>query len=91
MLPLPLQEPLSVQVKRNETKHTVNDMHSLASYMGHLRAPLAKRNLIRFGVNHIIASLLLIDLLETCYWKTGEDACVQTEALRGHVEKPERK
>lgn len=45
-------------------------MHSLASYMGHLRAHWLNANLIWFGVNRIIASLLLIDLLETCYWNT---------------------
>lgn len=47
---------------------------------------MAKRNLIRFEGNHIITSLPLIDLLETCYWDAGEDACIQTEALRGYVE-----
>lgn len=47
-------------------------MHSLASCMGHLRAHWLNENLIRFGVNRIIASLPLIDLSETCYWNTGE-------------------
>lgn len=32
-----------------------------------------------------MASLLLIDLSETCYWNAGEDACMQTETLRGYV------
>lgn len=66
-------------------------MHSLALLHWTAESPLAKRNLIRFGVNYIIASLLLIDLLETCYWNTGEDACIQTETLRGYVEKTARK
>lgn len=80
--------PLSVQVQQNETE---TDQYSSTFYMGHVRAHWLKRNLIRFGVKHIIASLLLIDLLETCYWNTGEDACIQTETLRGYVEKTARK
>lgn len=48
LLLLPPEEPLSAQVRQNETKNTVNYMHNFAFYMGHLRAHWL--NQIQFGL-----------------------------------------
>lgn len=77
------------EVKWNETR--IKWYAEFRLLPGTSESPLAEQNPIRFGENDIIVSLLLIDLSETCYWNTGEDPCIQTKTLNGHVKKTVRK